>query len=146
MVDVAPLSVRSLIGEYGNNPKITIVQAAVGLEREWITFHTSDDATTTSDEAMFLRWNGTVQFTGKMTVSAVTLEDIGTRFGSDFDFVSIDTEGTSYLLFKRMMQLGWEPRCVCCENDGQVNEMQSFAAQYGYTRTLLTGENGVFVK
>ena len=145
VVDVSPLSVRSLIDEYGKVSRVTVVQGAIGMNHGLVDLHSSDDAVTTSSDAMYERWGGTLQFNGKLTAAIITLEDIAAQFGA-FDFVSIDTEGTSFDLFRRAMELGWRPLCVCCESDDRPNEMQSMAYGYGYRRVFKSDENGVFVR
>ena len=105
----------------------------------------TDDAVTAdaSNEAHLKKWEG-YGFYGTMTVLGVSLARVFEVWGP-FDFVSIDTEGTSADLFKRMIELGERPRCVVVEHDNRWDEMRKAAELGGYRLMHDPKENGTNV-
>jgi FkbM family methyltransferase len=145
LVELSPGPMRSLVMEYGNDPRITLIQAAVGIAPGLMTFHVTDDALSTSEQSCYDRWSQTKCFMGRMMVPAITLQHLNGGIGeSKFDFVSIDTEGTSAQLFLRMLEIGMLPKCVCVEIDDRLDDIETAASLMGYTLLHENKCNAVF--
>jgi len=143
IVEPSPGPVKGLIQEYGNDERITIIAAAVGLDRHMVKFQATDDALTTSEAGNVERWREKGGFYGSFYVPMITLADITNQFGG-FDFVSIDTEGTSLAILKDLLATEMLPRCICVEKDNNLDEMCRLALGRGYKLVANTGENAVF--
>ena len=160
LFEPSPGPLRALVKEYGNNPKVEVVAAAVivggtnvlalrgmGADKSnaLVKLRITDDAVTAdaSNEAHLKKWEG-YGFYGTMTVLGVSLARVFEVWGP-FDFVSIDTEGTSADLFKRMIELGERPRCVVVEHDNRWDEMRKAAELGGYRLMHDPKENGTNV-
>jgi FkbM family methyltransferase len=145
LIEPSPGPMRKLLDEYGQEPRITLIQAAVtmGYSKTLIKFEISDDAYSTNLPEQFERYQF-AEFIGKLFVPTIGLAQIGNLFGVP-DFISIDAEGNSADLFLQMLRLGWRPRCVCVEWDARQEEITSAAVELGYTLAFATPENGVFV-
>ena len=118
MIEPSPGPLLSLLAEYGNEPRITLISAAVALEPGLLPLHITDDAVSTSSEAVYDTWRNAVppvKYVGNLSVPVLTLEQISNQFGG-FDFINFDAEGLSADLFNRAMDLKWEPRCICVEH------------------------------
>jgi FkbM family methyltransferase len=139
-IEPSPRPVLNLLAEYGDEPRITIIQAAVGLRPGIISLHITDDAVSTSSDEEYERWKGQTVFRGRLMVPAVTLEQIVLQFGGA-DFWSIDAEGCSADLFLRMLALGYQPHCCCVEHDGRTTELLQAATRAGYRCVLANGTN-----
>ena len=63
-----------------------------------------------------------------------------------FDFVNIDTEGTSVEVLHRLFMLGKTPKCICVEHDERTTEAMAAATALGYACTYVNGENLVLVR
>ena len=144
MIEPSPGPMLNLLAEYGNEPRITLVSAAVGLVAGFASMHITDDAVSTVDEKAYTTWKDGAKWRGSMSVPIITLEEIALRFGG-FDFWNIDAEGISVDLFKRMMVLGHEPRCVCVEFDDRLKELMSVATTK-YNLVYSNGTNAVMVR
>lgn len=145
MIEPSPGPMRGLVEAYGKEDRITLVSAAVGLEAGLMELMVTDDAVSTSVESEQRRWKDAGGYFGKLTVPVLTLEDISLRFGG-FDFVNLDAEGISADLFLKVMELGWEPGCICVEHDGRTTELLQSATQRGYHCTYMNGTNLVVVR
>jgi hypothetical protein len=117
---------------YGQDPRLTLILAAVGLTSSLLRLHATDDALTTSSGTQYEVWRDKGGFYGCFHIPQITLESIAAQFGADFGFVSIDTEGTSVDLCGRMLDLNIRPRCICVEHDGHIDGLTSHAERHGY--------------
>ncbi len=145
MIEPSPGPMRALLDEYGNDERITPVCAGVGLTEGIFPIKVTDDAVSTSNVRHYETWKPKTTFLGVLLVPHITLQHIQRKLGA-FDFINIDTEKLSALLFLRMMDLGWRPRCICVEHDDQLHDLRSTAILAGYTETYSNAENAVFVR
>ena len=132
---------------YGDDPRLKLVLAAVhGLDRTVTSFHATDDALTTSEDAHYEKWRGEGGFYGRFYIPTITWEDIFNRFGC-FHFINIDIEGASaHLFFNLMNDTQARPQCICLEHDGQLIEIQSRAAEEKYKVVYTNGTNLVLAR
>ena len=144
MIEPSPGPMLQLLGEYGNEPRIQLVQAAVGLEQMLVQFHITDDAVSTVLDAEYEKWKDATKFHGSLEVPTLTPEYIARRWGG-FDFINIDAEGQSVDLFLEMLRMGWQPRCFCVEIDRRMDEMSAAATRF-YNLTYANGCNAVWVR
>jgi FkbM family methyltransferase len=143
LIEPSPGPVKALIEEYGNDERVIVIAAAVGLDRHMVKFTATDDALTTSESGNVELWKEKGGFYGSFWVPQITLAEITNQFGG-FDFVNIDTEGTSFAILKDLLATQMRPRCICCEHDGKMLEMSMAATAAGYRMVFVTGENAVF--
>jgi hypothetical protein len=143
MVEPSPGPFLDLFIEYGQCDRIELVCAAVGLESSLKLFHWSEDAISTTNDAHFQKWRSRAAFEGAFFTPVITIENIGTVFGYDFDFINIDVEGDSADLF--LEALRWfTPKCWCVEHDHRQHELISAAKRFGYDLVHLNTENLIF--
>ena len=141
LVEPSPGPMSVLLNAYGNDPRITLVQAAVttgGGYGYLVKLEASDDAFSTDVQANFDKWRATKKFRGSIQVPVISLEYLLARFFPRFsanlkaDFISIDTEGTSVDLFTEMIRLGYSPQCVVVEHDLRFGDLDRAAGIGGY--------------
>lgn len=145
MIEPSPEPFLGLLREYGKEDRIQLVLGAVDRNSAITRFHATADALTTSDPANFERWKEAGGFYGSFYLAPVTIDSIIARFG-EFDFVSIDAEGTSVDLFHDVLASGMHPFCICVEYDSRANECLEAAAGKGYRMVYSSGENMVFAR
>lgn len=145
MIEPSPEPFLGLLREYGNDPRIQLICGAVGAERAIAKFHATADALTTSSEESYARWREAGGFYGSFYAPVLPLEEILQQFGA-FDFVSIDTEGTSVAIFEVLLNTAMRPRCICVEHDGNADECRRRGAAEGYRELYFSGENLVFAR
>ena len=145
LIEPSPEPFAGLKAEYGSDPRIKLLNVAIGLEPGAIEMHITADACSTSDAATYEKWKPYVNYTDTIQVPCVAIDELMLAHGP-FDLVSIDTEGTSVDLLHRLLELGWRPRCIVVEHDGRTTEALSHATECGYVVTMVNGENLVLVK
>ncbi len=146
LVEPAPGPFLDLLIEYGNCPRIQLVCAAVGTTRGLVTFHNSEAGTATSNAPHYQKWRDTTKYEGDFSVSVVTMDDLISKFGREFEFVNIDVEGDSADLFLWALRLRLRPKCFCVEHDARHEELTRVALLHGYCREHLNGENVIFAR
>lgn len=144
-IEPSPGPLLNLLNEYAEEPRITIIAAAVALAPGFIELHVTDDAVSTADRKQYETWKEVTKFRGTLWVPAITLPQISNQFGG-FDFINIDAEGTSVDLFLEALGLGWEPQCWCVEHDNRLGELQTKATGKGYVVTMTNSTNVVLVR
>ena len=146
LIEPSPGPMLNLLKEYGSNPnRARLIQAAVTFEPQLVSMYVSDDAVSTSKLEEYEKWGTVTKFHGQMLVPGITFEQIGNAFGG-FDFVNIDAEGLSAQLFLQMLQLGWQPRCVCVEHESKLEMIASAATPLHYRVVYVNGTNAVMVR
>lgn len=145
LVEPSPGPMLGLMKEYGESERITLIQALVGTAPGLLQLHVSDDAVSTSFDAEYDRWKGNAKFLGKILVPVITLPDLANRYGG-FEFVNIDAEGASVDLFLTMLQLDWQPTCVCVEHESREGEIIAAATAQHYSVVYGNGTNLVLVR
>lgn len=146
LIEPSPEPFAGLLKEYGNDPRITLIHAAAGFERNCVRLHASADAVTTSSDEVYEKWKQSVAFDGVFYSPILTLEDLFNQFGGGYDFVNFDAEGISVDLFSRYIGLGQRPRCICVEHDDRIVECAQHAQTAGYRQIYLNGTNVVFAQ
>ena len=147
LVEPSPGSFMALEARHGKNPKLKLVHAAVGaccgLTEFWdspITF--GYDTTERSNRN---KWDHLAKFRRPYFVPTILIEQLLATFGNSFDFISIDTEGTSAGLFGLLpLTIGLRPRVICVEHDGHFSECLGKATAHGYREISRNAENLIF--
>jgi FkbM family methyltransferase len=140
MVEPSPGPLTNLIRDYGNDDRIEIIGAAVGGVHGLTHFYATDDAVGTTEPGNFEKWKATGGFYGSFWCPVITIPEILNQFGS-FDFVSIDTEGSSVFILQELLKTQMRPQCICVEHDGRILETTQMATAQGYKVVFATGDN-----
>jgi hypothetical protein len=150
LFEPSPGPLRKLVKEYGNNPKVEVVGLPVTVGRGFLKLQVTDDALSAeaSNEVHLGKWGKVGGFYGTMTSYSIPMLSVLKDWGS-FDFVSIDTEGTSVDLFEELVAgcknggLADLPRCVCVEHDSHFEVMELLTKESGYRLAYLNDCNAV---
>ena len=145
LFEPSPGPLKGLVEEYGNNPRVEVVGCPVTLHGGPVKLRVTEDALSAeADNAEHLKkWDG-YGFYGTMTSYSVPFPFVFAAWGQ-FDFVSIDTEGTSVDLFRKLCYMKSRPRCVCLEHDSCWPEIEAAAKAGGYHLMHPPEENGINV-
>lgn len=145
VIEPSPGPLRGLIQAYSQYPResrVKVVACAVGVESSLREIRVTDDAVSGSEDS---RWDLAGGFYGELYVPFLTVRQIVGQFGG-FQMVSIDTEGTSVDVFKDLLAIGMDPRCIVVEHDQRFQELLMAGQAYGYRPVYTSAENVVLVK
>ena len=143
LIEPSPGPLRKLVEAYGKVSNIDIVSAAVSCESGMVRINITDDAVSTSDPDKAEEWRKNGGYIGYLTVPTLTITDILNRW-PPFDFVSIDTEGSSVDLLHRLLATEMYPACICVEHDNRIVEAMQAARARHYRPVYESTENLVF--
>jgi len=142
MVEPGLDAFQALLKNHGGNKNLTLVHAAVGDGRITQFWHNSRTFSTTleSNRDRFLCEG----FGEPFWVPTITWDQLLGMKPGIINVLSIDTEGTSVDLFKSFPFASYQPKVVCVEHDGRVDECQEFARSVGYHGIMQNEENLIF--
>lgn len=149
LIEASPYCAANLIDEYGKNPNVQIINAAVavaGATHRLIKMKLTRDATSTAGDP----WPGTT-YNGEAWVPMITVEEMLMQFGPNFDVVSIDAEGTSVELAVDYIKRVWPrpkllivehaTKCQCGAEATRIVEFFAQVQEFGYHIARINGEN-----
>lgn len=119
--------------------RITLVNAAVTPHYDGLMkFYHSHDAIATSDEKHAEKWKA-ANYT-PIWVAGVSVMKLIEKFGP-FDFINVDTEGTSYEILKAIYLDAAGCNLVCVEKDESKAVMEEYLNSVGFKVIHETAEN-----
>lgn len=142
LVEPGPTQFVSLLDEYRNNPRVTLVNAAIsGNSQGFVPLHHSRDAVSTTDESHREKWSKSITDYAKMYLFLVSYERFIGAFPGPYDFISIDTENTSLNVFRAVVATETGASLICVEFDASANEIVELAKTRGFKEVYRTSEN-----
>lgn len=144
LIEPSPGPLLNLLNEYADEPRIQIISAAVSCEPGLINLHVTDDAVSTADRAQYEEWKKVTKFRGMLTVPALSVHQLFTQFGGNFDFVDIDIEGASVDVFAAMLKMGPRPKVIMVEHDSRFVELSQHAEAADYRMIHENGTNRIY--
>lgn len=149
LVEPSPRAFLKLQELHGDNPKLTLVHAAIGLNPRLEKFWDGPKALgyATTEEGNRAKWEHLCSFQRPFYVASLDLLDFLRQIDNPpFDFLSIDTEGTSVDLFLAYRFPATYPKVLCVEHDGRIPECIERANELRYEEVCRNAENMVLVK
>ncbi len=141
LVEPSASPFAGLIEAYKDNDKITLMNCYAGSAWGLKKIYMSPDALTTGDEANYQKWKAVGQFR-EVIVPEVPLVQILLTAGH-FDFLSVDTEGTSLQLLKQINLKQFGCSLVCVEHDGKKDEARQWFNTQGFAVIDENGGNSI---
>lgn len=148
MVEPQPENFKTIYDHYKDDPKIQVLNIAVGEPSGDIDFFESNgDAVGTTDEAHMKKWGDAgVKYT-KIKVKQVGVADFFNKYCKDVDFLSIDTEATNMTVFRNVPDFVWEQiKMVVIEHDNCQQEIEDKLEPFGLLVIHVNSENIILCK
>lgn len=121
--------------------RVTIIPCAVGTQSGVLPFYSSGSdmvGSLSADHAK--KWSSAVSFT-EIQVPVITLEELESQVGNNFDFINLDVEGINWDIFCQFDWTRWRPKCVCIEYDDKQKEIINVLKSHGYSTVYISPEN-----
>lgn len=148
MVEPQPANFKAIADHYKDDPRIQVLNFAVGEPEGDIDFYESDgDAVGTTDEAHMKKWGKAgVKYT-KIKVPQVGVANFFNQYCKDVDFLSIDTESTNIEVFRHIPDFVFEQiKMICIEHDLNQAEIEAKLIDFGFFTYYVNGENIILAK
>lgn len=147
LVEPAPQNYQSIADHYFGDPRIEVLNCAVGVTGGEIDFYACQDAVSTSDIDHKNKWEAAgVPYT-KIKVNQVNVVDFMNQYAKGIDFLSIDTESTNIQLFRMIPDFVFEQiKMLCIEHDNNEAEIEARLMKHGFTTHYLSAENIILAK
>ncbi len=130
--------------------RFEFINAIVGVEaKPLVRWYQCDDAISSTDEEHVKLWRENQQsHFVSVLAPQISMEQLLTETGSEFDLIDIDTEGTSVDLlaeFCRIVPATRWPKVWIVEHDGRAEEVHKILFGKGYVQQYFSGENIIMV-
>lgn len=147
-VEPAPSLFAAFEELYKDNPKITLLNQAIGDTTDHVKFYESEgDAVSTTDEAHKLKWEKAGVPFKEITVPMMETTWFFNEYCKGVDFISIDTESTNMQIFRRIPDWVWQQiSCFCIEHDGNFYEIKGKLVDFGFKELHRNAENLILGK
>ncbi len=126
-----------LMEAYKNDEKVTLINAFAGSQWRMRGVYMTPDALTTGDEANYQKWKAVGQFR-QVLMPEVPLQEI-LKVAGNFNFLSVDTEGSSLDLLTHIDLDKHKTDLVCVEHDGNKEGARLWFELKGFA---VISENG----
>lgn len=150
LVEPSPICMSRLREEYGNEPRITLVEAAVSNFDGVIDFKEEQHgyAVGSTDEKHVEKWSRDENFKfNNIKVKSISVDTLLKEHGKDIDFLSLDVEGINYEIFQIIPDSFFERlKCICIEHDDKYNEIEQKLIPFGFSKVYFNAENLIMVK
>jgi FkbM family methyltransferase len=148
LIEPAPSLFTAFEELYKDNPKIQLLNIAIGDTTDHVKFYESEgDAVSTTDEAHKLKWEKAGVPFKEITVPMMETTWFFNQYCKGVDFISIDTESTNFQIFSRIPDWVWqEISCLCIEHDQRFYEIKGKLVDYGFKELHRNAENLILGK
>ncbi len=139
LVEPSAAPFAGLIEFYRDNPRVTLVNVLVGSVWRMRSFHASSDALSTTETANRDKWGGPKNFRQTL-VSEAPFTAVA---DGQFDFISIDTEGTSVEILESvdLIHRYRGTILVCVEHDNHIDRVEKYFERSGFKIIYQNGTN-----
>jgi len=147
LVEPDPTNYKSISDFYKDEPRIEVLNFAVGNSNEDLEFLSSGgDAVSTSVVEHAEKWKGAGVKFEKVIVKQMHVAEL-LELHKDAIFLSIDTESTNMLVFNSIPDNVFEQiEMLCIEHDNCIVEIVSKLEPFGLKTKYLNAENIILAK
>jgi FkbM family methyltransferase len=147
-VEPSPSCAEKFRIEYENNPKIELIEAAIGNFDGLGNFYDSQgDAISSTDLSHKIRWEqGNNVVYKELEVKFISVETLLKNI-KEVDFLNLDVESTNIEIFNLIPDYFWRRlKMLCIEHDNQYNYIEEKLKIFGFKNILFNGENLILAK
>lgn len=140
LVEASPTCFVQLAKNFEGFDKVVLVNALIGIGSGLKPFWNTPDAVGTTEHQHYEKWKSAALFQ-QIYLNELSVADLLRFFPSPFQFISIDTEGTTKNILYALDIPKLSPRLVCVEFDDNLVELTNYFLSVGYEVIHQTEEN-----
>lgn len=150
-VEADPKAFCALLERHGGNPRLQLVHALIapaliGLAPGLATFHLATDASvSTTDERHRERWKEATSFR-PISMQVTPVADLLTACPGPYDFVSIDTEGTSDVIAAALPLTALGVSLLCVEYGYEPAALARRLREQGFRQVARLANNEMWAR
>ena len=141
LVEPSPRCFSGLMKDYADNAKVKLLNACISNNYGVVEFFDSEGAVATTSREHFEKWNPHQKDFQTIYVPTIPPGEITKTFGNQFDFISIDTEGSDLKILKNMNLPSMGCSCICIEYGADLDEICTLLFRHGFESLGHNGEN-----
>ncbi len=141
LIEPSPECFVGLMKAYAGVSKVKLVNALATPDSDVLTkFYASADAVGTSVEKNYDVWKNAATFQ-EIYVPAIPINKIISALGIQANFISIDTEGSSFDILRSINLDALGCNLLCIETDGNWYGIEEYLGKHGFASIHRTAEN-----
>lgn len=141
LVEASPKCFTAFETEYKNNPKVKLVNKAIGATTKKLKFYDSAGAVGTAFDVHYNKWKELQLDYEEITVDCVSWKDFYAEYPGKYDFISIDTEGMDYEILNQIDLHETETKLICVEYTYANIGIEMYLKHYGFKTLFVNTEN-----
>jgi len=133
---------------YQDNPNVRTLEYAITNRTGRVRFYDSGgDLTSSIDKTHVELWKKKGCNFKKIRVRSLTVLDLFSKVGYNFDFINLDIEGTNWNVFSQFPFAKLKrTKMICVEFEHKTKQMLKLTQSYGFTLLHKTAENLLLVR
>lgn len=133
---------------YENNPRVIIIPKAITMQTGVIDFYDSGGDMISSISLKHVAlWESKNCTFKKVKVETLSPDDLFKQVGYNFNFISLDVEGTNLEILRHFpLPLLTHTKMLCIEFDQQAKEVIQIVKPFGFTLLHSTAENLLLIR
>jgi len=148
-IEPSPSVLPALNKLYSKDEKVQIIEAAITETTGLVDFYDSGgDMISSVDTEHVKKWTEKAGCTfTKLQIKSYSVDDLFKKIGYDFEFISLDVEGTNLdIISKFPFDKLTKTKMICVEFDFKDTEIMKLVKPFGFTLLHRTAENLLLVR
>jgi len=146
-VEPVPKLFQAIFNHYKDDERIKVLNVAIGATTGEIDFYCCEDAVSTSEKDHMQKWADAGVPFEIIKVPQMSVQDFMDEYGTDADFLSIDTEATNIIVFRAIPDWVWQRiSMICIEHDNFITEIAIKLQKFGFKVEYINAENIILSK
>jgi FkbM family methyltransferase len=145
LVEPSPKCFPSLEEEYKLNPKVQLLDAAIGPKDGVLKFYDSAGGVATAVENHYLSWKDRQLDYTEIYVECLSWKSFYKRFPGVYDFISIDTEGMDGNILSQIDLDETQTKAICIEPTYNQSDIIKFLLQWGFNTKIFQSINNMIL-
>jgi len=141
LVEPSPSCFNSIESFYLDNNKVECLNVAIGKNSGMINFYDSAGAVATTSKEHYDKWKNYQKDFKEIKVPCITFLELYKMFPLEYDFISIDAEGSDYDILQQINLNETKTNLICIEFTYKGKEIYDYIESFNFELLYQNGEN-----